>query len=298
MLKRLILILLFVILMLPIPMTAQEAESTEEELPEIDYYRSPVGFNIPILAGWENFSTNTAANFRNTAANAEILVTLTEETEVEVGIDQILETNLDVNVTTDPVFTSKVNLSDGTWTQVIYQNGTRTISAIGQIRNNKTYVLSMVEDQADADVFLLVVPTPDTTAVEAEPLPGMLLAAESVGMTIESEPVSTEQVSLPSGDWTEVVYDVDGESVTLLGLIFGNATYVTIATGDAVGIEDMTNKFNTAFLGFFVTPENDEFLFLGLAVTGGILLILIGSLWLRHINAQKDIELIEQLQAE
>lgn len=297
MLKRLIFILLIMSL-LPTALFAQEADLTEEDLPEIDYYRSPLGFNIPVLGGWENFSTNEAANFTNEAANAEILVTLTNESVVETGIDQILVEGFDTDVSVEPVFSSKINLADGTWTQVIYQNDERTISAMGQIRNDKTYVLSMVEDQVDADVFLMVVPTPDDASSTEDVLPGMLLAAEEIGITIDSDPESIETISLPSGNWTKAIYDLDGDTVTLMGFVFGNATYVTVATGDVVGIEDITNKFNTAFLGFFVTPENNEFLYLGLVATGGIMLILVGSFWLRHRNAQKDIELIEQLQAE
>lgn len=48
----------------------------------------------------------------------------------------------------------------------------------------------------------------------------------------------------------------------------------------------------------FTTPDTVAYLYLGLAITFGILLVYIGSVYTRFRNAQKDIDTLNQLTSE
>jgi len=287
-------------LLLPVWSIAAQEETSEEQLPIIDYYHSNLGFNIPVIGEWEDLSTRDFAYFFKESASAELHVDVVQETEATTGINETLEVVLEFELTDEPLFSDSINLADGTWQQLIYQQDERTVSALGQVRNDKTYVISLTEDQPDADLYMMIVRNMEasTQVSPPDPAPAMVTALAALWEDFDEEPESSELVELPSGVWTQQNYQWDDQPLTVLGMVFGNATYVTIATGDAAAVTDLTNAFNTAFLGFFVTPENNEFLYLGLVGTAIVFLLLIGSLWLRYRNAQKDMQLIEQLQAE
>lgn len=288
------------LLLLPIWSAAAQEAPIEEELPVIDYYHSNLGFNIPVIGAWENFSTRDFAYFRKESASAELHVDVVQETDVITGLNETLENVLSFDLSSEPLFSDSINLADGTWQQFIHQQGERTVSAFGQVRNAKTYVISLTEDQPDADLYLMIIRNTETSTQVSppDPAPAIATALETLWDDFDAEPASSELVELPSGIWTQQNYEWDDQPVTVLGMVFGNATYVTIATGEAQAVTDLTNAFNTAFLGFFVTPENNEFLYLGLAGTAIVFLLLVVSIWLRYRNAQRDMQLIEQLQAE
>ena len=46
------------------------------------------------------------------------------------------------------------------------------------------------------------------------------------------------------------------------------------------------------------TPDTLSYLIMGLAVTFAVLVILLGSIVIRHRNLSRDLELIERLQAD
>lgn len=48
----------------------------------------------------------------------------------------------------------------------------------------------------------------------------------------------------------------------------------------------------------FITPSNGEYLALALVVSFGTLLLFVGSVFARYRNAQRDIEMIDQMAEE
>lgn len=45
----------------------------------------------------------------------------------------------------------------------------------------------------------------------------------------------------------------------------------------------------------FTTPDTGAYLFLGLAVSGGLMLFYIASLWARARNARRDLQTLDEL---
>jgi hypothetical protein len=131
-------------------------------------------------------------------------------------------------------------------------------------------------------------------------MPGMEEAiTEIFGDEFVAVNTESELLELSSGIWQHNHYDLaNGETVTALGMVFGNATYVTLQQGDTADIAELSNAFNTVFLGFFVTLDTLPYLYLGLAVVLGLFVLLIGSMFLRYRNLQKDIVVIQQLASE
>ena len=60
----------------------------------------------------------------------------------------------------------------------------------------------------------------------------------------------------------------------------------------------LADAYNRTLLGFFVTPDNSQYLALALAVVLVILGTLLGSLYWRERNVRKDLALLEELAGE
>ena len=73
---------------------------------------------------------------------------------------------------------------------------------------------------------------------------------------------------------------------------------MTLVEGNAEIATELSDAFDSVFLGFVITPDNGEFLRLGLIFASAIMLILIGSMFLRYRNIKKDMLVIEQLAEE
>jgi hypothetical protein len=58
---------------------------------------------------------------------------------------------------------------------------------------------------------------------------------------------------------------------------------------------ELANAFNTIHLGFFTTPDNSNYLWLGVIATFAILGFLVISLYWRWRSIRQDMALLEQL---
>lgn len=280
------------LLLLAVPLSAQE-EAAEEDVPEIDYYRSPVGFNVPVLGdGWVEQGDGETALFVNETLSAQIQVTAVRTLDDEEAIQTALD-NFLADSSVEPVYSDRIGLTNGTWTQNIYQDGDSTISALALVRSDRTFVVSFVETSADYDAYQLTVRNSDPESLD--PQEGVANALERLLSIDPDEPESITALNLPSGEWQEYDYSAD---LTAYGFVFRGITYSTIITGDAPDGAELADAYDTVFLGFFMTPNNDEFLYLGLASSAFIFLVLIGSIWWRFRNARQDLQLIEQLENE
>ena len=65
--------------------------------------------------------------------------------------------------------------------------------------------------------------------------------------------------------------------------------------GTVDALPELANAYNTTLLGFFITPNNSGYLYLGLAVVLGILFILAFSIVWRSRSLEKDLAVIQQL---
>ena len=93
MMKHLKIWMIVGLLVLALPIAAQEEtnteadtantdtvpESAEEDLPEITFFHSTTGFNVPVLTDWADQSDTETARFVNEDLQARILVTAVAE---------------------------------------------------------------------------------------------------------------------------------------------------------------------------------------------------------------------------
>lgn len=289
-------VLITLLLMVPV----LHAQDEEEDLPEIPYHRSSTGFNVPILQleGWDDQTTREAALFVNTALNARIYVTAVRTLDDEEAIQSAVASLVDGNLP-DASHSSRIGLPNGTWTQQHFTLNETSISSFALVRSDRTFVLMLVEDSSDYDAVVLAVRTPlldetDAETPEVDFPAGMRLAVDTLGLTEDTTPDS-EFVPELSGDWLVYNYESDDTPLTVIGTQFNNVTYATVVTATAEDALSLAQAFRTTFLGFFTTPDTNSYLYLGLAVVAIIFVVLVGSMWLRHRNAQKDMALVEQL---
>lgn len=290
------------VMLLTLPLYAQEdaaegstdAEMSEEEAPEIPFYSSADGFNVPILETWVDESDESTAFFLNPDLQARIVTTAAGEGDdpTEVAAEA-----LGATITSEPIFSNRINTADGTWEQRYYDEGDSNVSILSKTEEGRRYVIAFIEDDPEVAVYM---PLVDRTWEEDTTLPGIEQAIESLGIAaVDALPEPTiETVSLPSGDWESATYDIDGTTVTGYGLNFGVTDYVAIAIGDADATQ-LVDAYNYTLLGgFFLTSDNTAYLYLGLAVTAIIFIVLLGSIWMRWRNARRDLRTVEQLSSD
>lgn len=284
------------LLLLVVPIMAQD--EAEEELPEIEVFRSSAGYNVPVVAldGWDNQSEGGTALFVNEALNATINVVSVNTLDDEEAIDTAIADLTNADLPEEPFYTGRVGLLNGTWTQTIYQFDDTTISSLALVRSRSTFVVTLIEEAPDYDAYQLIIRTPQAENDEGELVAdfegGVTEAATTLAL-FSGDPTTITSPELPGGEWLEFQYE-DG---AIVGFEFDDTsyTYTMQIVGETAGAEDIAQAFDSVFLGFFITPNNDEFLYLGLAVSLGIFVLLIGSFVWRYRNAQKDLQLVEQL---
>jgi len=294
-----------VLLLLSVPVLTLTAQNDDDETTEeaqqrvVELYSSPntaLRFNVPIpdTAGWVNRSTDELAHFQNTALGADIYVTALDGTDLSASIVAVLNDLLD-EPTLEIVTESEVNLGGTRWLQQLYTlpDG-RDITAFGGLRDtDDIYVLTYVNSVPDVDYSMLVVQQDDAN-IEA----GISIVLTQLDINAEAVPDREDMITLSNGDWLQQVYE--REDVRLLAQQRpGNATYVVVErNGDGTLLEGVNKQFFTVFLGFFVTPNNDQYLWLGISVSALLVLGLIATFVTRRRNLKKDIALIQQLREE
>lgn len=288
------------LLLLVLPLGAQDdaaegstdADMSEEEEPEIPFYSSSEGFNVPILSTWVDESDNMTALFTNTDLQARIVTAAAGEGDDPTAV---ASDKLGITIGSEPIFTNRVNTADGTWEQRYYDEGDTHISILSKTQEGRRYVIAFIESNPDVAVYM---PLIDRTWDDESALPGIEQSIESLGIATADElPEPTlGTVSLPTGEWQTATYDLDGTIVTGYGLNFGVTDYVAIAVGDNASVPDLVDAYNYTLLGgFFVTTSNVEYLYLGLAVVVIIFAVLLISMWMRWRNARRDLRTVEQL---
>ena len=246
----------------------------------IPYYQSATGFNVPIPNGWENESDESTAHFTNPTLASQIHVTTRPETNVDEAIQNAIADQLDL-IDLEVLYNDQVNLADGTWTNAVFQSDGISISALGQLRGGQSFVHLFSENASDSNYYYLVA---DTDSVND--------LTEFVNGTVNNLE-DTGTVSLPIGEWERQTSEI----ATRLTHSFNDTQYTLLALEFAEA-EEVANVLTTHLLGYFVSPNTDAYLYLGLGVTALTLAVFLFSLWWRKRNAEKDLAVIQSLSAE
>lgn len=257
----------------------------------VPYFQSPA-FNAPILEGWEDQSSESIAQFYQPTAQASIRTRVIAANSAVTAAEQDLQAWLG-NPVEAPIYQDKVNLADGTWTALIYQiDEDTTASVMARAHETDVIVISFVEAHPAARIIMVTIAQADGAQDDAQTEMAAVLETFSIaGRADLSEP---QTVTLPSGEWLLQA----GETAAVMGRVFGNDSYLAIAEGDVDNLPELANAYHTSLLGFFVTPDNSDFLRLGLAALFGILGVLLFSFFWRGRNVQKELALVQALARE
>jgi len=192
----------------------------------------------------------------------------------------------------EPIYSDKVNLADGTWAVLVYQvDEDTTASAMARQNEGRTFVVSFIESNPDATIVMTTIAHSDDSDANT-PILEIANAVESFTSASADDLTDPEIITLPSGKWT---LQTDSDTVSAMGWIFGNDSYLAVADGDIDNLPELANAYNTTLLGFFITPDNGFYLILGLTVSLGTLAILLLSIILRARGLEKDLAIIQQL---
>lgn len=257
----------------------------------VPYFQSPA-FNAPILEGWEDQSSESIAQFYQPSAQATIRTRVIAADSAVTAAEQDLQAWLGSPVEA-PIYQDKVNLADGTWTALVYPiDEDATASVMARANETDVIVISFVEDHPAARIIMATIAQADGAQDDAQTEMAAALKTFSIaGRADLSEP---QTVTLPSGEWLLQA----GETAVVMGRVFGNDSYLAIAEGDVDNLPELANAYHTSLLGFFVTPDNSDFLRLGLAALFGILGVLLFSFFWRGRNVQKELALVQELARE
>lgn len=257
---------------------AQESEGISREA----LYNSAAGFHVLIPQGWDNRSTESYAHFVDPQTQVNIYADSAATTDVQAGISEVARSVVP-DFAGEPLYSSQVILSNGTWTQNLYQlEDGASLTAYGQVYEGSTYVVVWYSPQNAAHA--LIVPGEDVQSATGE-------ALNTLGYSA-GEPTAREDVEFGGQVWTRSVYG----DVTALARVRGDSTLVIVGSEAVTAGEGTLPVFFALLTGFFLTPVTTPYLYLGLAVTAIIALIYVVSLVLRARNLSKDIETLEALE--
>ena len=290
--------LLLLVLLLGIVFAASAQE--DEELPVIPYITSAESvesFNIPIPDNWENVGTAGQPHLVNDGVAGDIYIVTVGSNDIMTGqvgsIQQILP-----DFEGEPRATGELNLDGDIWTQSVFDlpDGDN-VTAFSVLRDEVVYSLVYVNQEPDSDFYMVAVRPEGNLDVSVDS--GVAEAMRRVYPDFDGEPETTSTVELSNGTWTLYEYDnVDNQPVSVLGQLRGNTTFVVIERGTANKIETVNKAFYTVLWGFFVTPQTQSYLTMGMATVFGTVIVLVFSMFIRFRNLQKDEALIRQLAEE
>lgn len=276
-------VLCVALLLFPSLTLGQEADLPSQQ----SYFNSVTRFGMILPLEWQNQSEGAVTHFNNGVSDIYVLQSVT--TDIQAGIREALE-RINPAYVTEPAKTSIVNLPNGEWTQEIFlaPDGT-TISAFGQVYDNRTFILTFTHNLPDTDTYAVIVESADVQA-------GIVDAIQRfIEPTISGDPTETRQIS---DGQVENRYELgDGQVLLAQGQVRGDFTYVILERGPADQVTTISNAFFSVLLSFYVTPNTTDYLLLGLGVVAAVTLLFIAYLVVRYNNLRQDLKTLEQLEA-
>jgi hypothetical protein len=279
------LLILFTLLLLSFVVQAQEEQ---EDIPYVDLGSN---FAVPALPNWEHEVNGETARFSNETLNAQIYVAVYDTQDIDSAILEALG-HLYSGEVGEAIYSSRIGRTDGTWEYRLFKIEDTSITAYGMLKSGRVYVIAFIEDSANYEAYHLAIrSSPETPLREALDV-AALTAIQAVLDPGFSGAIDAASNPNPSNEaWVLATYEQDIATASYLN---NDIVYVTLAVGDSSLATELSNAFDTVFLGFVITPDNSEYLYLGLTFAAAIMLALLGSMWLRHRNLQKDLETIQQ----
>lgn len=286
-------IIILALLLTPLLVFAQDGEAETEE---IAYLRLNSNFSVPELVSWDISTENETVLFSRDDIQAQIYIRIVDTLNTSEAIDLAL-TDLELS-TSEAVLEGSIGRNNGTWNYKLYSEGDMSITAYALLKSNQVYVVLFSEDSADYNAYHLAMRSanndPNTVAEISEAINP--IAVEVIASVLEAdfsgEAESTRNPVADNARWIEASYSND---IMTASYLFDGIVYVTAVQGSVDVAAELSDAFDTVFLGFVITPDNGEYLRLGLIFSAGIMLVLLGSMFLRYQNLKKDLLVIEQL---
>lgn len=288
-------LLLFTLLLLtPILGLAQDDET------DIAYLRLSSNFSVPEIRGWDIATANETVLFSREDIDAQIYVRIVDTLDTNLAISTAISDLEQVIIeATEPIAEGRIGRNNGTWSYSIFQDGDTSVTAYALLQSNQVYVVLFAEESPDYDAYHLAIRSTINEPLVSEINTAINSAASEALTLIEldasEDPISTRNPVEDNPQWLEAIYDND---ITTASYLFDGIVYVTIIDGNADITAELSDAFDSVFLGFVITPDNSEFLYLGLAFSAIIMLVLIASMVLRYQNIKKDMLVVEQLAEE
>lgn len=289
-------IIILALLLTPILVFAQDGEAETEE---IAYLRLNSNFSVPELISWDISTENETVLFSREDIQAQIYIRIVDTLNTAEAID-LAFADLELSLG-DAVLEGSIGRNNGTWNYKLYSEGDMSITAYALLKSNQVYVVLFSEESTDYDAYHLAIRSANndpSTAVEISEAINPV-AIEVITLVLDAdfsgEADSTRNPVADNARWIEASYSND---IMTASYLFDGIVYVTAVQGESDIAAELSDAFDTVFLGFVITPDNGEFLRLGLIFSAVIMLTLLGSMFLRYQNLKKDLLVIEQLAEE
>ena len=289
-------VLLFVCLLIGLimPISAQEDEEEAPALPPIPYFVAENAgrkFNVPVPFDWENVSSDpNIAHFAHPSGLGDIYALPVESQNPQVGAETAIKQILgDISLTAR--YSGQFQLDGNDWGKFAFTSDLGTLTAFTQTRDDVVYVLFYHYPKTDHEFYFMAQNILEDEASQA----GVLTALSSLYPEIPPTPQTETIVPLSNGDWTRQTYAIGEAQIVTLWQRRGGVVYITVENGDGAVVDSVNKALFTSLFGFFITPQNTPYLWLGLAVVFGIAGIFILSLFLRHRGLTRDEALVQEL---
>lgn len=257
---------------------------------ETAYFQS-ADFNVPILVGWQNQSADGAAQFHNPTASATIRTATAAGADAQSAAAADLAGWLGLAEIPAPVYSGKVNLADGTWQALAFDiDAERSASQMARQAGHRFIVITFLESEPASRTLMLAIAQADEQLDTPEP--ELDSALRQLTQLRLDDLEAAGAFELPGGDWQVF----QNNTALAAGSIFGNDSYIALQEGRPGDLTALADAWQRTLLGFFITPDNSLYLWLGIAVSLLILAALTGSFVWRARALQKDLALIEQLE--
>ncbi len=295
MLKRFFLIV-WLMLFTPIFTLAQDAD---DDLGA--YLRLNSNFSVPEITGWDVLVEGETVLFSRDDIDAQIYVRIVDTLDTTLAIDAAIADVEQISLETDQAFLEgRIGRNNGTWNYRIFEDGDTSVTAYALLQSNQVYVVLFAEQSPDYDAYHLAKRSTTTdVASEDDVINEVNLAVAAVltdvtGNAIADEPLTSRNPVENNALWIESTY---AGAITTASYYFTreDIIYITVVEGDGVVAAELSDAFDSIFLGFVITPDNGEYLLLGLIFSAVIMLALVGSMFLRYQNFKKDLLVLEQL---
>jgi hypothetical protein len=265
---------------------AAAAQETTQEPITLNFYTHPTErWNVLIPPGWDNQSTDQYALLVNETLGAEIYALSAPTTDVDAALAQaILLFMPDVGQGT-PL--DEVNLTTGAWQQRAFQmaDGSAAL-AYAQVYEGRTYLI-IYRNSAGALPFVV---RTDTRVEDSAGAQAALAAAFAQVGVAAGDSTNIEAPTVENGYYRAnyATYSALTRSTSM------TTADVILAPGDAA---DAAHSIAfTVVRDFFLTPQTDNFLLLGMVAIFAIMALFIASLIIRRRNLARDEETLRALE--